>query len=217
MDDKFDQIVDLELKIIDFWEKNRIFEKSVASRPRDKHYVFYDGPPFATGLPHYGHLLGSTLKDVIPRYFTMKGYRVERVWGWDCHGLPIENIVEKELQIQGGKKGIENLGIDKFCAACRSAVLRFDAEWRKFVSRIGRFVDMENSYKTMDKTFMESVWWGFKSLWEKGLVYEGRRVILFCPRCATPLSDFEIAMDKSYRDVEDESVYVKFEVKTTGV
>ena len=217
MDDKFDQIVDLELKIIDFWEKNRIFEKSVASRPRDKHYVFYDGPPFATGLPHYGHLLGSTLKDVVPRYFTMKGYRVERVWGWDCHGLPIENIVEKELQIQGGKKGIEDLGIDKFCAACRSAVLRFDAEWRKFVSRIGRFVDMENSYKTMDKTFIESVWWGFKSLWEKGLVYEGRRVILFCPRCATPLSDFEIAMDKSYRDVEDESVYIKFRIKKKEV
>jgi isoleucyl-tRNA synthetase len=204
---------EIEEKIIDFWEKNRIFEKSVENRPQNRHYVFYDGPPFATGLPHYGHLLGSTLKDVMPRFWTMKGYRVERVWGWDCHGLPIENIVEKELQIKGGKKGIEDLGIDKFNEACRSAVLRFDKEWKKFISRIGRFVDMANSYKTMDNTFIESVWWGFKKLWEKGLVYEGRRVILFCPRCATPLSDFEIAMDKSYRDVEDESVYVKFRIK----
>ncbi|MCL5004147.1 MAG: isoleucine--tRNA ligase [Patescibacteria group bacterium] len=204
---------EVEEKVIDFWQKNRIFEKSVENRPQDRHYVFYDGPPFATGLPHYGHLLGSTLKDVMPRYWTMRGFRVERVWGWDCHGLPIENIVEKELAITGGKKGIEALGIDKFNEACRLAVLRFDKEWKKFITRIGRFVDMEHSYKTMDNTFMESVWWGFKKLWEKGLVYEGRRVILYCPRCATPLSDFEIAMDKSYRDVEDESVYVKFRIK----
>ena len=213
MEEVLDQTIQRELTLVDYWKKERIFERSVETRPKTRHYVFYDGPPFATGLPHYGHLLGSTLKDVIPRFWTMKGYRVERVWGWDCHGLPIENIVEKELQIQGGKKGIDELGIDKFCAACRSTVLRFDLEWQKFISRIGRFVDMEHSYKTMDNDYIESVWWGFKSLWEKGKIYEGRRVILYCSRCATPLSDFEIAMDKSYQDVEDDSLYVKFEIR----
>src|SRR3989339_2039429 len=129
----------LEEKVIDFWSKNKIFEKSVQNRPQDRHYVFYDGPPFATGLPHYGHLLGSTLKDVIPRYFTMKGYRVERVWGWDCHGLPIENIIEKELGLKGGKKGIEELGIDKFNQACKAAIFRFDKDWEQIIKRLGRW------------------------------------------------------------------------------
>lgn len=202
-----------EHDVLDYWDETHAFEKSVEQKPDGKRYVFYDGPPFATGLPHYGHILASTIKDVIPRYWTMKGYKVERVWGWDCHGVPIENMIEKELELKGGKKGIEELGIDKFNAACRSAILRFDTEWEKVIRRIGRWVDFKNSYKTMDKNYMESVWWAFKAMHEKGLVYQGRKVILYCPRCATPLSNFEIAMDNSYKDVEDNSVYVKFRIK----
>jgi isoleucyl-tRNA synthetase len=190
---------ELEEQVLKFWEKDSTFVKSVEQRSADKSYVFYDGPPFATGMPHYGHLLASTTKDVIPRYWTMKGYRVERVWGWDCHGLPIENMIEGQLEIKGGKKGIEAMGIDKFNAACRTEVLRLDKEWEKIIGRLGRWVDFEHNYKTMDMTFMESVWWGFKQLAEKGLVYEGRKVILYCPRCSTPLSNFEIAMDNSYK------------------
>ncbi len=201
-----------EHDVLTFWDETHAFEQSISSRPADKQYVFYDGPPFATGLPHYGHILASTIKDVIPRYFTMKGYRVDRVWGWDCHGVPIENMIEKELGLTGGKKGIEELGIGKFNDACRDAILRFDKEWEKVVRRIGRWVDFKHSYKTMDKTYMESVWWAFKSLFDKGLVYEGRKVILYCPRCATPLSNFEIAMDNSYRDVEEASTTYKFKV-----
>jgi isoleucyl-tRNA synthetase len=203
---------ELEVIIEKWWQAENAFQKSVEMRSPDKSYVFYDGPPFATGMPHYGHLLASTTKDVIPRYWTMKGYRVERVWGWDCHGLPIENMIEKQLEIKDGKRGIEKLGIDKFNAACRAEVLRLDKEWEKIVSRLGRWVDMEHNYKTMDTSFMESVWWGFKQLHEKGLIYEGRKVVLYCPRCATPLSNFEIAMDNSYQDVTDESVFVKFAI-----
>ncbi len=200
----------LEEEISNFWDADKTFEKSVEQRDVKQSYVFYDGPPFATGLPHYGHILASTIKDVIPRYWTMKGYRVERVWGWDCHGLPIENMIEGELQLKGGKKGIEAYGIDKFNQACRSAILRFDKDWEVIIRRIGRWVDFKNSYKTMDKNYMESVWWGFSELMKKGLIYEGRKIVLYCPRCATPLSNFEIAMDNSYKDVEDNSVYVKF-------
>ena len=191
----------LETEVLNFWQKTKAFAKSVEQRPADKAYVFYDGPPFATGTPHYGHLLASTIKDVIPRYWTMKGYRVNRVWGWDCHGLPIENMIEKQLDIKGGKKGIEALGIDKFNQACRSEVMRLDKEWEKIIGRLGRWVDFKNNYKTMDRSFMESVWWGFSELYKKGLVYEGKRVILYCPRCSTPLSNFEIAMDNSYQEV----------------
>lgn len=205
----------MEEEVMQFWREHKTFKKSVEQKPADKQYVFYDGPPFATGLPHYGHLLGSTSKDVIPRYWTMKGYRVERQWGWDCHGLPIENMIEKKLEIKGGKKGIEALGIDKFNQACRTEVLRLDKEWEKIIERLGRWVDFENNYKTMDTTFMESVWWGFKQLYNKGLIYEGKKVVLYCPRCATPLSNFEIAMDNSYQDVEDHSVFIKFKVEGT--
>ena len=173
----------LEHEVLKFWDKTNVFETSVNQRDPKHSYIFYDGPPFATGLPHYGHILSSTTKDVIPRYWTMKGYRVERVWGWDCHGIPIENIVEKELDLKGGKKAIEAMGIGKFNAACRSAILRFDKEWEKTIRRMGRWVDFKHSYKTMDTTYMESVWWAFKSLYEKDLVYQGRRVILYCPRC----------------------------------
>lgn len=203
----------LEEGVLQFWTETNAFEKSVEMRSADKSYVFYDGPPFATGMPHYGHLLASTIKDVIPRYWTMKGYRVERVWGWDCHGLPIENMIEKKLEIKGGKKGIEALGIDAFNQACRTEVLRLDTEWEKIIGRLGRWVDFEHNYKTMDKTFMESVWWGFKQLNDKGLVYEGKKVILYCPRCATPLSNFEIAMDNSYVEVSEPSTTYKYAVK----
>lgn len=214
--DNFQQkfsVAESEHDVLDFWDTTESFEQSVESRDAQKRYVFYDGPPFATGLPHYGHILASTIKDVIPRYWTMKGYRVDRVWGWDCHGIPIENMIEKELGLKGGKKGIEEMGIDKFNAACRSAILRFDTEWEKVIRRIGRWVDFKRSYKTMDKTYMESVWWAFKRLYEKGHVYEGKRVILYCPRCATPLSNFEIAMDNSYKDLEGPSTTYKYKVK----
>lgn len=203
---------ELEESVLEYWQKNKSFEKSVETHNKSKSYVFYDGPPFATGLPHYGHLLGSTSKDVVPRYWTMKGYRVERVWGWDCHGLPIENMIEKQLDIKGGKKGIEDLGIDKFNQACHREVMRLDGEWEKIIARLGRWVDFKNNYKTMDTTYMESVWWGFKQLFDKNLVYEGRKIVMYCPRCSTPLSNFEIAMDNSYEDVEDFSVYIKFKL-----
>jgi isoleucyl-tRNA synthetase len=203
---------ELEEEVLSFWQQDQTFQKSVESKPADKTYVFYDGPPFATGMPHYGHLLASTTKDVIPRYWTMKGYRVDRVWGWDCHGLPIENMIEEQLEIKGGKKGIEELGIDQFNAACRLEVLRLDKQWEQIIARLGRWVDFENNYKTMDNSFMESVWWGFKQLHDKGLTYEGRKVVMYCPRCSTPLSNFEIAMDNSYADVEDFSIFIKFKV-----
>jgi len=202
-----------------FWEKGKIFEKSVKNPPisplnkkgRPKDYVFYDGPPFGTGEPHYGHILSSVSKDVVPRYWTMKGYRVERKWGWDCHGLPIENIIEADMKISG-KKQIEQMGIAKFNEACRARVLEYADIWDGMIKRIGRWVDFKNSYKTMDLSFMESVWWGFKELWNKGLIYEGRKVLLYCPRCETPISNFEVAMDNSYKNVTDETLYVKFKL-----
>lgn len=204
----------LEEEVLEFWDETGAFQASLQNRADGEPYIFYDGPPFANGLPHYGHLLGSTSKDVVPRYQTMRGKYVKRVWGWDCHGVPIENAIEKELGLKGGKKGIEELGIGKFNAACRASIMAYDKEWKKTIRRLGRWVDFENAYKTMDTSFMESVWWGFSQLYEKGLVYQGRKVILYCPRCSTPLSNFEIAMDNSYRDVEDWSLTVKF--KATG-
>jgi len=204
---------ELEEQTLEFWQKNNTFEKSVENRSKDNAYVFYDGPPFATGLPHYGHLLGSTSKDVIPRFQTMLGKRVERVWGWDCHGLPIENMIEKKLKIKGGKQGIEEMGVDKFNQACRAEVMRLDEAWESIIARLGRWVDFENNYKTMDNSYLESVWWGFKQLYDKGLVYQGRKVILYCPRCSTPLSNFEIAMDNSYEEVKEASDVYKYKVK----
>jgi isoleucyl-tRNA synthetase len=206
------QLPELEEAVQKFWDEDQTFKKSVEQRPAEKSYVFYDGPPFATGMPHYGHLLASTTKDVIPRYWTMKGFRVDRTWGWDCHGLPIENMIEGSLGIKNGKKGIEELGIHNFNQACRSEVLRLDKEWERIIGRLGRWVDFEHNYKTMDTTYMESVWWAFQQLWQKGYVYEGKRVILYCPRCATPLSNFEIAMDNSYKDVTDPSNVYKYKV-----
>ncbi len=201
----------LEEEILKFWEDNKVFEKSLEQTKTGLPYTFYDGPPFATGTPHYGHILGSTVKDLFPRYQTMKGRLVRRRWGWDCHGLPIEEIVERKLGISG-KKDIEKLGIQKFNETCRSMVLEYVKEWRKTVRRIARWVDFDNSYKTMDRDYMESVWWAFKQIYDKGLVYEGRRVLLYCPRCETPISNFEVAMDNSYKEVTEEAVTVKFQI-----
>jgi isoleucyl-tRNA synthetase len=200
-----------EEEVLKFWKENDIFKKSLEKDSPKGEYVFYDGPPFATGLPHYGHILGSTVKDVIGRYKTMSGYNVPRRWGWDCHGLPIENIVEKELGISG-KKAIEELGIDKFTEHARSKVLKYVGEWKKTIDRMGRWVDFDNSYMTMDNTFIESVWWALGEMNKKGLLYEGVRVLAYCPRCETPIANSEIAMDNSYKDITDISVYVKFKI-----
>lgn len=197
--------------ILAFWKENKIFQKSLDKEAPKGNYVFYDGPPFATGQIHYGHILGSTAKDVIGRYKTMQGYNVPRKWGWDCHGLPIEHLVEKELGIAGHGE-IEALGIDKFVEYARSKVLQFDKEWEKGIERIGRWVDFAGGYKTMDNTFIESVWWALGELHKKELVYEGVRVLAYCARCETPIANSEIAMDNSYKDITDISVYVKFEL-----
>ena len=200
-----------EEAVLKFWTENKIFEKSLAKESPRGEFVFYDGPPFATGQMHYGHILGSTAKDVIGRYQTMRGFHVTRRWGWDCHGLPIENIVEKELGIAGHKE-IENYGIEKFVEYARSKVLEYDKDWERGVPRIGRWVDFKGGYKTMDNTFIESVWWALSELNKKELIYEGVRVLAYCPRCETPIANSEIAMDNSYKDITDISVYVKFEL-----
>jgi isoleucyl-tRNA synthetase len=199
-----------EEEILKFWEENKIFERSVHERPDNKPYVFYDGPPFATGLPHYGHIVASVMKDVIPRYFAMRGFKVERVWGWDCHGLPIENIVERELGTKT-KKEIEAMGVAEFNERCRSKVLGYVEDWKKTVHRLGRWVDMDHAYVTMSRDYMESVWWVFKQLWDRGLIYQDYRTMHICPRCETTLSQQEVS--EGYKDVKDISVYVKFKIK----
>jgi isoleucyl-tRNA synthetase len=198
-----------ELEVLKQWDKTDAFRKSVENRPLEKQYAFYDGPPFATGLPHYGHLMAGTKKDVVPRYFAMQGFRVERRWGWDCHGLPIENLIEKELGLSG-KQEIEKYGVAKFNEACRSKVLEYADEWKKIIPRMGRWVDMDNPYKTMDVSFMESVWWVFAELYKKGLIYEGKRPMHVCPRCVTPLSNFEVS--QGYKDIKDISVIARFKI-----
>ncbi|MBL8030478.1 MAG: isoleucine--tRNA ligase [Candidatus Doudnabacteria bacterium] len=246
---------ELEKDILKFWDENQTFQKSLEQTKDGTPFVFYDGPPFATGLPHYGSILPSVIKDAIPRYQTMKGNYVRRRWGWDCHGLPIENIVEKSMGISG-KKQIEEIGVDKFNQACRENVLRYADEWGKTIKRIARWVNFDppmhqtsalaeensrgssdvvthvteadgnaaadfatinnskrlGSYKTMDTSYQESVWWALKQLWKKDLIYEDRKVLLYCSRCETPISNFEVAMDNSYKDVTEESVFVKFKL-----
>lgn len=201
---------ELESRLADFWKQENIFHRSVVSRSADKAFTFYDGPPFATGLPHYGHILATTMKDMVPRYWTMRGHRVERRWGWDCHGLPVEYEKEKELGISS-KKGIEEYGIDKFNESCRSTVLRYAEEWKKMVHRVGRFVDTENDYKTMEPWYMETIWWVFRELWAKDLVYEGEKVVPYCTRCATVISNFEA--QQGYIDKQDQAVTIKFQAK----
>src|SRR5256884_2835691 len=205
----------IEQEIIEFWDKDRTFPASVEQRPRgaggDNEYVFYDGPPFANGLPHYGHLLTGFVKDAVPRFQTMRGRRVERRFGWDCHGLPAEMVAEKELGVSG-RAGVTAMGVEQFNDHCRSLVLRTADEWERYVTRQARWVDFGNAYKTMDLPYMASVLWAFRQLWDKGLIYEGYRVLPYCWECETPLSNFETRQDDSYRPREDPAVTVAFEL-----
>ena len=200
-----ESIDQIEKEILNFWNKNKIFEKSLKKTKGKEPYVFYDGPPFATGTPHQGHILGSVAKDLFARFWTMNNKHVLRIWGWDCHGLPIENIAEKELGINS-KDEIEKIGVKKFNDYCRKKVLEYDKYWKTFIPRIGRWVDMENSYKTMDNDYIESVWWAFSELWKKDLIYQGEKILMYCPRCSTPLAKAEIAMDNSYKKIKLKSL-----------
>ncbi len=237
----------LEQDVLKFWQENKIFEASVEMRnisqdgddnvspvlepcalkehadcrhedySQKSEFVFYDGPPFANGLPHYGHLLTGFIKDIFARYQTMKGKKVERKFGWDTHGLPVEMETEKELTAKTGKSisgqiAIQEYGIEKFNAACQSSVMKYAGEWRNYVTRQGRFVDFDNSYKTMDINYMESVLWAFKSLYDKNIVYEDFRVMPYSWACQTPVSNFETRMDNAYRQKESQALTVKFEL-----
>ncbi|NSX83116.1 isoleucine--tRNA ligase [Wolbachia endosymbiont of Atemnus politus] len=201
----------LEKEVIKFWQENKVFEQSVEERSKDNCFVFYDGPPFANGLPHYGHLLTGFIKDAFARYQTMRQKRVERRFGWDCHGLPAEMGAEKELGISG-RTEIEKFGIEKFNNHCSTSVMKFSSEWEKYVNRQARWVDFHNDYKTMDKSFMESVMWAFKQLYDKGLVYESVRVVPYSWACETPLSNFETRLDNAYREKTSKAVTVAFEL-----
>ncbi len=196
---------ELEKDVLALWERRRVFERSVEQRPESEAYVFYDGPPFATGLPHYGHLVASTLKDIVPRYWAMRGKRVERRFGWDTHGLPIESIVEQKLGLSG-PTSVREYGVAAFNEACRENVLTYTKEWERIIGRLGRWVDFENDYKTMDLTFMESVWWVFRQLWDKGLVYEDFRVMPYSWALSTSLSNFEA--NSNYKQVTDPAITV---------
>jgi isoleucyl-tRNA synthetase len=195
-----------EEAILAFWEEHQIFNKSIEKDAPQGDFVFYDGPPFATGLPHYGHILAGTIKDAIPRFWTMNGYRVRRKWGWDCHGLPLENLIEKKLGL-ATKRDIEDYGVKNFNEAAREAVLEYADDWKRIIPRMGRWADMDDDYKTMDATYTESVWWVFSKLNEKGLVYEGFKSMHLCPRCGTTLSNFEV--NQGYKDIKDIAVTVK--------
>ncbi|MEZ4649523.1 MAG: isoleucine--tRNA ligase [Candidatus Eisenbacteria bacterium] len=201
---------EMEARVLRFWKEGKIFERSIEEKDPSATWSFYDGPPFATGLPHYGHLLPGTIKDVVPRYWAMRGKRIERRFGWDCHGLPVEFEMEKTLELNG-RKEIEEYGVDRFNEACRGIVLRYTAEWREIVERLGRWVDFDNDYKTMTPEFMESVWAVFKKLWDKGLIYEDKKVLPYSTRITTPLSNFEANLN--YQDVQDPSITVKMAVK----
>ena len=201
----------IEDRVLARWAADGTFRSSIDARPTDREYVFYDGPPFANGLPHHGHLLTGYVKDVVPRYQTMRGRRVDRRFGWDCHGLPAEMEAEKELPVSGKTEIIE-YGIDRFNAQCRQSVLRYTEEWEKTVTRQARWVDFEDDYKTMDPAYMESVMWAFKQLWDKGLVYEAFRVMPYSWGAETPLSNFEIRLDDATRPRQDPAITVAFDL-----
>ncbi len=201
----------LEEGILKYWHYENVFQRSITMRQGGEHFGFYDGPPFATGLPHYGHIIGGTIKDVIPRFQTMRGKKVDRRFGWDCHGLPVEYEIEKEQGIKS-RKDIENMGVAAFNELCRSAVQRYVKEWRTTVERMGRFVDMDHDYRTMDPDYMESIWWVFSELAKKNLLTEGYKPMHICPRCVTPLSNFEVT--QGYKDVDDLSAFVAFKSAT---
>ena len=203
--------IEYEKSLIEWWKKNKTFEKSVENRPIDKSYVFYDGPPFITGLPHHGTLLSSVVKDAVPRFWTMNGYRVERRWGWDCHGLPAENFVEKQLGITDRREIGTKWSLEDYIIKARESMVANSEAWRGTIDRVGRWVDFDNCYRTMNKDFMESVWWAFKKLYEAGKIYEGRKVLMYDTKFATPVSKAEVTMDNdAYQMVTDPSAYVKF-------
>lgn len=205
---------ELEEETNKFWKENKIFEKSLENREGADPFIFVDGPPFVSGNPHYGHLLTSIAKDLVPRYQTMVGKKVRRVWGWDCHGLPVEDKVNQKLGIKSSKQLEEEFGIERYIQECRTYVEGVTSDWRWYVERIGRWVDMDNAYYTMYPEYMESVIWAFKQIYEKGLIYKGKRVSLFSTDTSTPVSEFEVAMDAdNYRDIEDLSIFIKFKLK----
>ncbi len=210
MSDKKSQFAEIEEKMLAKWDKEQTFEKSVKQREGAENFSFYDGPPFANGLPHFGHSLVTSIKDSLGRYKTMQGYYVERRNGWDCHGLPVEFAIEKEFGVSG-KKQILELGLDKFNAACRASVFKYKGEWEDFFERIGRWTDTKHAYATIDTEYTESVWWVLKQIHNKGLLYKGYKSMPYCPRCETPLSNFEV--NEGYKDnVPDPSLYVKFKL-----
>ena len=202
--------VEAERKILELWNKNQIFKKSLEKTKAGKNYIFYDGPPFATGLPHHGHIVASTLKDVVPRYFTMKGFYVDRRFGWDCHGLPIEQEIDKKFGMSASDFVAAN-GVKKYNDECRGIVDRYVNEWEKTIGRLGRWVDFKNDYKTMDINFMESVWWVFKSIWDKGLIYQGNKIVPYSPALQTALSNFEAG--QNYQDIQDPAITILFRTK----
>ncbi len=204
----------MEEQVIKYWKQNKTFEKSVEFRPENKTWTFLDGPPFITGLPHYGTLLSSIPKDLYPRYMTMKGYRVRRVWGWDCHGLPAENKVENKLKITRKKDIEEKIGVGVFIKECKNYVSQVSSEWEWYVDHIARWVDFKNAYRTMDTPYMESVMWVFKQMYEKDLIYKGLRVSLYCPHCVTPISNFEVAMDAdNYKEITENAAVFKYQMQ----
>jgi len=210
--------IEYEKDLVNYWKGHKTFEKSIELRPKENSYVFYDGPPFITGVPHHGTLLSSVVKDAIPRFQTMKGKRVERVWGWDCHGLPAENFVEKKLGIQDRHEIGTKISLAEYITTARESMVQTSDLWEHTIDRIGRWVDFKGAYKTMDKNYMESVWWAFKQLYEKGKIYEGYKVLMYDTQWATPLSKAEVTMDAgAYVDVTDPSVYVKFKLKNENV
>ncbi|HSX19310.1 MAG TPA: class I tRNA ligase family protein, partial [Candidatus Saccharimonadales bacterium] len=203
----------LEENILSYWKENKIFEKSLSKDSPNGDWNFVDGPPFITGLPHYGSLLISIPKDIFPRYKTMNGYHVRRVWGWDCHGLPAENKVEEKLGIKSKREIVEKVGVGKFIEECKLYVQNTSEEWEWYVDHIGRWVDFKNAYRTMDMPYMESVMWVFKQMYDKGHIYKGLRVSLYCPHCATPISNFEVAMDAdNYKEVPDAATTYKYKI-----
>ena len=205
--------LEYEKDLVEKWKINKVFEKSVEQRPIDNSYVFYDGPPFLTGTPHHGHLLISTVKDSVARYQTMLGKRVERRWGWDCHGLPAELFVEKKLGITSKKEIGVKISIADYVRECRAAMVKTGTEWEDTIERLGRWVEFKGAYKTMDSDYMESVWWAFKKLYEEGKVYEGEKILVYCTKDATPISKSEVAMENSYQMDTDPSVFVYFQLE----
>jgi isoleucyl-tRNA synthetase len=205
--------IEYENDLVTYWKEHQTFEKSISARPADNSYVFYDGPPFITGVPHHGTLLSSVIKDAVPRYWAMKGKRVERVWGWDSHGLPAENFVEKQLNITDRRDIGTKISLEDYIITARNSMVANSETWESYIDRIGRWVDFKGAYKTMDKNYMESIWWAFKTLFEKGKIYEGYKVLMYDTKFATPVSKNEVTMDNdAYQTVTDPSVYIKFKL-----